>query len=274
MLMESLKRGFGKEAEVLEAIHSSLAQKISEFTYFIGSTPSQVVFFDLAQPPKLPLLHQTQLSQKSLETIARKVDANLKSKLLWILTKIIEETQTHSSFLDEAKLDQIQEEAKEALQAIIQHTKENLEDWIKERLHQRKSQAQDEQGLSCSSSMLSDKQDEKSTSDSSESGINTIRRQKDPWKPVVQEVSDDKGSSSPDLLGKRQSQLKQGFPNEATKILKGWLLAHQNHPYPSEDEKMLMVKMAGLTKKQVPLALTFLDFSLFFCVFNRSKLGS
>ncbi|KAF1977571.1 hypothetical protein BU23DRAFT_527071 [Bimuria novae-zelandiae CBS 107.79] len=41
------------------------------------------------------------------------------------------------------------------------------------------------------------------------------------------------------------------FPRAAVKILKDWLIAHMDHPYPSEEEKETLAQQAGLTLNQI-----------------------
>eukprot|EP01130_Rhizamoeba_saxonica_P018386 TRINITY_DN9177_c0_g1_i1.p1 TRINITY_DN9177_c0_g1~~TRINITY_DN9177_c0_g1_i1.p1 ORF type:complete len:252 (+),score=41.97 TRINITY_DN9177_c0_g1_i1:63-818(+) len=41
------------------------------------------------------------------------------------------------------------------------------------------------------------------------------------------------------------------LPEKATNILKNWLFNHEQHPYPTEDEKQMLVKMTDLTLTQI-----------------------
>lgn len=53
-----------------------------------------------------------------------------------------------------------------------------------------------------------------------------------------------------------EGQQKKGaaaarFPRAATKVLKDWMIAHIDHPYPVEEEKETLVKQTGLTLGQI-----------------------
>jgi hypothetical protein len=41
------------------------------------------------------------------------------------------------------------------------------------------------------------------------------------------------------------------FPRAAVKVLKDWMIAHLDHPYPTEDEKELLKMETGLTVGQI-----------------------
>lgn len=41
------------------------------------------------------------------------------------------------------------------------------------------------------------------------------------------------------------------FPKEATKVLKEWMLAHADHPYPTEEEKEYLIEQTGLNLGQI-----------------------
>lgn len=53
--------------------------------------------------------------------------------------------------------------------------------------------------------------------------------------------------------GKRRTERSQSskLPPAATKILKEWIWAHAEKPYPTEDEKKLLVAKTGLTLVQI-----------------------
>jgi hypothetical protein len=50
----------------------------------------------------------------------------------------------------------------------------------------------------------------------------------------------------------RPSRTKAGkLPAEATVILRKWFIDHYRHPYPEDNEKVMLQMQTGLTKKQV-----------------------
>lgn len=59
-------------------------------------------------------------------------------------------------------------------------------------------------------------------------------------------------SSTPSNKTKQGGRTRGGhFPKETTDLLKQWLFAHTEHPYPTEEEKLLLAENTGLTVKQI-----------------------
>ena len=50
---------------------------------------------------------------------------------------------------------------------------------------------------------------------------------------------------------KGKHRISRRLPAEADRILKQWLFAHVNHPFPNDDEKDELALCTGLTHKQI-----------------------
>jgi hypothetical protein len=51
--------------------------------------------------------------------------------------------------------------------------------------------------------------------------------------------------------GTMQRKRRGNLPKETTDRLKAWLVAHLQHPYPTEDEKQQLMRQTGLQMYQV-----------------------
>ncbi|KDQ11109.1 hypothetical protein BOTBODRAFT_114847, partial [Botryobasidium botryosum FD-172 SS1] len=59
------------------------------------------------------------------------------------------------------------------------------------------------------------------------------------------------------------------LPKQVTETLRAWLMAHTEHPYPSEDEKRMLCRQTSLSMSQVSnWMINVRPNSRFFC-FNR-----
>ncbi|KAI9311062.1 homeobox KN domain-containing protein, partial [Dichotomocladium elegans] len=59
-------------------------------------------------------------------------------------------------------------------------------------------------------------------------------------------------SSSPSPIDAAAHKRRRGnLPKEVTEYLKGWLVDHKKHPYPSEKEKIQLANRTGLTVNQI-----------------------
>lgn len=54
-----------------------------------------------------------------------------------------------------------------------------------------------------------------------------------------------------ELTGPKKGAAAVRFPRAATKILKDWMIAHIDHPYPSEEEKETLGQLTGLSLSQI-----------------------
>lgn len=62
----------------------------------------------------------------------------------------------------------------------------------------------------------------------------------------------DRSIYSPDHGAEQRIKRRRGnLPKQVTDLLKEWFRAHKNHPYPSEDEKQMLMCQTGLTITQV-----------------------
>ena len=52
----------------------------------------------------------------------------------------------------------------------------------------------------------------------------------------------------------KQKKRRGNLPKAVTDILRAWFTDHIGHPYPSEDEKHMLMDRTGLTMSQVSLA--------------------
>jgi hypothetical protein len=52
-------------------------------------------------------------------------------------------------------------------------------------------------------------------------------------------------------LGERGPKVGARFSRDSIRILRGWLSTHQNHPYPSDEEKEVLQRQTGLNKTQI-----------------------
>ncbi len=59
------------------------------------------------------------------------------------------------------------------------------------------------------------------------------------------------GSSNGSQLDARPRKRRGNLPKPVTDLLKSWFRAHQSHPYPSEEEKQVLMCQTGLTITQV-----------------------
>jgi len=62
-------------------------------------------------------------------------------------------------------------------------------------------------------------------------------------------------NSGNDIEGSLPSKKSNKLPIYATMILQEWLEAHQEDPYPSPEEKTLLIKKTGLSLRQVHLCI-------------------
>lgn len=65
-----------------------------------------------------------------------------------------------------------------------------------------------------------------------------------------------------------QQRRRGKLPKPVTEFLKKWLLAHTDHPYPTEDEKKWLCSETGLSMSQVSNWMINVSFQLFFILFN------
>jgi hypothetical protein len=56
-----------------------------------------------------------------------------------------------------------------------------------------------------------------------------------------------------DQDGRSGKKRRGNLPKHTTDTLRGWLLEHVNHPYPTEEEKQQLMSVTGLTMSQVRL---------------------
>jgi len=75
------------------------------------------------------------------------------------------------------------------------------------------------------------------------SGLSLISRKEVPQKR--------KGSNNPIQLPSDRKKRKRMIPPEAVRVMKDWLMAHKEHPYPSPEEKQHFVERTGLSLQQV-----------------------
>lgn len=62
----------------------------------------------------------------------------------------------------------------------------------------------------------------------------------------------DRSGYPPDHAGEQRAKRRRGnLPKPVTDLLKAWFRAHKNHPYPSEEEKQMLMCQTGLTITQV-----------------------
>lgn len=59
-------------------------------------------------------------------------------------------------------------------------------------------------------------------------------------------IDDDSGD-----LGPKKGAAAARFPRAAVKILKDWMIAHHDHPYPTEEEKEVLGQQTGLSLSQI-----------------------
>ena len=78
---------------------------------------------------------------------------------------------------------------------------------------------------------------------SSFSGLSLVSRKEVPQKR--------KGSRDPIPRPSNNKKRKRMIPPEAVQVMKDWLMAHQEHPYPSPEEKQYFVERTELSLQQV-----------------------
>ena len=73
---------------------------------------------------------------------------------------------------------------------------------------------------------------------------------------LTSSVASEPTSPSVQSASKKYIRPRKNFSKSVISTLKGWLVAHKAHPYPTDSEKLELCKATGLSKKQLRIWFT------------------